>query len=163
MSVKAENSPDSALVSQPTKLVPVQEMNTVQSPATLVPKGLRQYTFQPGKSGNPGGRPKGLPGRIRALTREGEDILEFLVDVLKNEIKSTTKDRLQAAQILLDRGYGKAVETSVQVQLDAKNGESTNAIDDLADAELESMARQLKNTNSSNDSAPSLAPVLPSK
>lgn len=118
------------------------------------PTTNKPYLFQPGNRANPGGRPKGLASRIRTLTNEGEDILKFLVGVLSNEIKSTTKDRLQAAQILLDRGYGKAVETSVQVQLDAKSGESTAAIEDLADAQLESMARQLQGTSKPVELAP---------
>lgn len=159
MSDKSQNSVDA--------LNTVQSMNTVQSTnnALIVPsptalsvptkKGL--IPWKKGQSGNPGGRPKGLASVIRERSLNGKVLIDFLFDVVDGTIKGQTRDRLTAAQILLDRGYGKAVETSVQVQLDAKNGETTTVLEDLADAELESMARQLK---TSNTSPVELAPLM---
>lgn len=116
-----------------------------QAISVPVPKG--PHRWKPGQTGNPGGRPKGLASRIRAITNDGEDLISFLYKVVKGEEGGQTRDKIQAAQILLDRGFGKAVETQVQVQLDAKNGDSTQTLDDLADAQLESMARQLQVAN----------------
>jgi len=64
--------------------------------------------FQPGVSGNPGGRPRGLASRIRGATRDGADLVTFAMDVLNAKIPGVTmRDRLEALQWLSDRGWGK--------------------------------------------------------
>ena len=74
--------------------------------------------WKKGQSGNPKGQPKGadLPGRpkdefiqkCRQIIERGK-ILEFLERVATGqEPESETRDRLRAAEMLLDRGYGKA-------------------------------------------------------
>lgn len=98
--------------------------------------------WQPGKSGNPSGRPKGSQGlaaRIRERTQDGKVILDYLMSVLTGKEKATPKDRLDAAKILLDRGYGKAIET--QISLTAGAGGELAA--QMADEQLERLARQL--------------------
>lgn len=140
----------------------VDALNVPEKPqAITVPAAKGPHRWKPGQTGNPGGRPKGLASLIREKSKDGRVLVDFLFDVVEGRQPGQTRDKIQAATILLDRGYGKAVETSVQVQLDAKNGESTTAIDDLADAELESMARELKSSNAV--ALPTLAPVLPQK
>ena len=61
--------------------------------------------WQPGQSGNPGGRPKVL-GAFRERLREHADkAVQTLVDALDDE---NARVRVAAAAELLDRAYGKA-------------------------------------------------------
>lgn len=75
-----------------------------------------------GKSGNPGGRPKGLGGAVRALAGddghkliEGLFALAFGTDkqmeaVFGKALKPAVKDRRECIKELLDRGFGRAVQ-----------------------------------------------------
>ncbi len=62
--------------------------------------------FKPGKSGNPGGRPKAVK-EVEALAREHtEEAMQALVDICTNE-RSPAAARVSAAGVILDRGWGK--------------------------------------------------------
>ena len=61
--------------------------------------------FQPGTSGNPGGRPRAAHS-IQELAREhAPEAIQTLADIAKN---GTPGARVSAAIALLDRAYGKA-------------------------------------------------------
>ena len=82
-----------------------------------IPRQLVGRCFQPGQSGNPGGRTKGLERRVRELLADDIDAMTLAMrDIvmgraltegpLKN-VKITTRDRIEAYKVLTDRGWGK--------------------------------------------------------
>jgi hypothetical protein len=76
--------------------------------------GVTGMGFQPGQSGNPGGRPKGLAKLAREAVGDGQDLIDFYFAVLKGDTKVlrtrkiTLRDRMQAGEWLAERGFGKA-------------------------------------------------------
>jgi len=60
--------------------------------------------FQPGQSGNPGGRPKGEAIVRDAARKQTEAAIGVLASALTDE---DPRVRIKAAEVLLDRGWGK--------------------------------------------------------
>ena len=77
---------------------------------TAAPLALvRGRPFAPGNSANPGGRPKGLASLVRERTKDGAELVEFMLRVLRAR-KHPLRYRLEAAAWLADRGFGKALQ-----------------------------------------------------
>jgi hypothetical protein len=73
---------------------------------TIQKARLRSGQFPPGKSGNPGGRPKDVH-RVAELARSyTAEAIDTLVDLMRHG--KDERVRGTAAQALLDRGWGKA-------------------------------------------------------
>jgi hypothetical protein len=64
--------------------------------------------FLPGNNANPNGRPKGIAALVQAETRDGAELVAFMLTVLRGT-KYPTALRMAAAQWLADRGFGRAV------------------------------------------------------
>ncbi len=74
-------------------------------------KTVRGRPFQAGEDSrrNTGGRPKADPATKEILLAGGPEAAQFMVDLLHDE-SARTSDRLRAAEYILDRLLGKAVQ-----------------------------------------------------
>lgn len=93
------------------------------------PKKVVGKPFKPGQSGNPSGRPK-VVSHIRDLAQKhGEEALKTVVALMRSEDERVA---LAAAQVVLDRAYGKPIQ-----QVDVND---TRDMVDLTDADLAAIA-----------------------
>jgi len=65
--------------------------------------------FVKGISGNPGGRPKGRSEVNELALKWSPEALRTLMRIMRDE-EEETKERIRAAEIILDRGLGKVAE-----------------------------------------------------
>lgn len=82
---------------------------------------------------------KGIAQLVREATDGGRAIIEVLAGIALDD-GAAARDRISASQVLLDRGFGRAVETTLTLSADASGSEALSA---LADAELERLAATL--------------------
>ena len=83
-----------------------------------MPKGIppEHTKFKKGKSGNPNGRPPKLPELhvllANVLGKEGKDGLTAAEEILNALHAKAKKGDTRAAELLLDRAYGKPKQTN---------------------------------------------------
>ena len=65
--------------------------------------------FVLGNRANPGGRPKGLALLVKEHTRDGAELVEFMLRVLRGK-RQPMRLRMEAAAWLADRGFGKVAQ-----------------------------------------------------
>ena len=65
--------------------------------------------FQPGQSGNPGGRPRGQ-GEARRIAREHAGHAVFALARLCCDLRATPGEQMRAAELLLRLGFGAAAK-----------------------------------------------------
>ena len=75
--------------------------------------------FTPGKSGQPGGTAPRAGGLVRQETKDGAELVAFMLRILRGR-KQPLRYRLEAAAWLADRGFGKAVQ---QLDMGGRPGE----------------------------------------
>mgnify|MGYP001571360605 CR=1 FL=1 len=122
----------------PTGGFVVQEVVSRLSVQTeKIPGGVTGLGWQPGQSGNPGGRPKGVGTKARELADGSpERLLRVLLTVAENK-KARNSDRVSAAREFLDRGWGKApayspIEDGDPLDLNAADVAIGRLVDELA-------------------------------
>lgn len=74
-------------------------------------RGIEPHKFPKGKSGNPNGRPKKLPrldDLLSEIMGEEKDGMTAAEAILKRLRQMATQGNIKAAEMLLDRSYGKA-------------------------------------------------------
>ncbi len=97
---------------------------SASSPGTAITQSVKPHGFQKGKSGNPGGRTLGIAKYIRDQTRNGEELVDMLLEcargdllvkrsrimqdgrVVVAETYPCCRDRLDALKFLIERGLG---------------------------------------------------------
>ena len=80
----------------------------------MAAKDIEKHKFKKGQTGNPNGRPRKLPELDKLLADElGEekDGITAGEAILKALRAKATKGDVRAAEVLLDRAYGKAKQT----------------------------------------------------
>lgn len=108
--------------------------------------------FKPGKSGNPGGRPKGLASRVREAA-PADELADYFAAIWKKDLTKLAElkidateislaDRNKAADWLSERGYGKPASFALVEDPDplGLNEEDLNAAVDRFAAEVVRLA-----------------------
>ena len=93
--------------------------------------------FQPGQSGNPGGRPKGVARAFRDVLGGSPALLAQVLLEIAEDPKAHNRDRIAAAREILDRGWGKAVGYS---DIEGADPLDQNEVE----AEIERIAAELR-------------------
>lgn len=87
-----------------------------------MPTPPAKHQFKPGQSGNPNGRPKKLPrldDLLSDIMGEEKDGITAAEAILKRLRQMATQGNIKAAEMLLDRSYGKAKQP---VEITGKDG-----------------------------------------
>jgi hypothetical protein len=82
-------------------------MRSAQNSAETAGSGSRGRPLPKGQSGNPGGRPRGCGTLSWEETRDGAELVKFVLAVFRDKRKADLKLRLAALPWLADRGWGR--------------------------------------------------------
>jgi hypothetical protein len=101
-----------------------------KAPSSRDPKTGR---FLPGNKA--GGRTHSLVSLVRAQTKDGKELVDFMLRVLRGqEEDADLKARMQAAEWLADRGFGRPVQMmDIAAQVETVKGYCTVSPDDWPD------------------------------
>jgi hypothetical protein len=121
---------------------PANPAVTVETPTERRVAALKPFMWKPGETGNAGGRLSHLARRVRQATRDGRDLVAFLVKVMNNP-KERTRDRLHAAELLLSRGWGKALQRLELTGQIEEHGYRVNLLAVATAAELDALEGHL--------------------
>ena len=89
-----------------------------------MPRRANSTSFRPGQSGNPNGRPKVVADVQNAAREHSGEAIKTLAQIMCDP-KAPAAARISAACALLDRGYGKPLQT-----VDANNTNVHYAVSD---------------------------------
>lgn len=98
--------------------------------------------------------------QIRRKTHHGREIVDFMLNVMRGENfrRLSVRDRIEAAKFLSDRGWGRAVEQSVQLRLEA--GQTPEILDELPTGDLVNLIRTLQEGKGIVDVTPTTSTPL---
>ena len=101
------------------QLLMQKQLNTISvkqhKNSTMAAKDIEKHKFKKGQTGNPNGRPRKLPelNKIMAdILGDEKNGLTTAERILKAIEAKALKGDIKAAEMLLDRGYGKPKQTT---------------------------------------------------
>lgn len=100
------------------------------------PENIEPHKFKKGQSGNPNGRPKKLPQidtLIADILGEEKDGTTAAEAILKKLRQMAASGNLKAAEMLLDRAYGKAKQAIEHTGKDGAEIQIKNIIIEIPD------------------------------
>lgn len=97
-----------------------------------------RFRFQPGQSGNPGGRSQGktVARYVRECTGDGKELVDILLAIARDK-RVKRAQRIRAVAELFDRGWGTAPQTINVTVNDQREGDID--WDGMSDEELDRM------------------------
>ena len=93
---------------------------TKQNVKRPIPPQLVRHAWKAGQAGGGIGKPVGMAGYIRSRSLDGRKLADFFFSVLDGKItidgaSPKFQDRIRAGEWLADRGFGRAIETTLEL------------------------------------------------